>query len=660
MILVPDTSVLIDGRITSMIKAGEYQGATIIVPEAVIAELEAQANNGREIGFAGLNELQQLCKMAEEKTIELKFSGIRPSLEQVKLASGGEIDAMIRSIAIDNKARFITSDNVQAEVARAKGLDVIFLKAQVTDFGPLAIDQFFDEHTIAVYLKERISPRAKKGSINDMKLVKIRDAPTSEYELRMMAQEILERAKRDPDGFIEVEKRGITVVQIGSMRIAIARRPFSDGMEITAVRPIVDVSLKDYAKSDIITKTIVSEKRGMLVIGSPGAGKTTLAQSVATFLSDSGYIVKTMEAPRELQVPDQITQYTTLDGSMANTADVLLLVRPDFVIFDELRKPEDFTVFSDMRLAGLGMVGVIHANGVQDAVQRFSDRVDFSVLSQVVNTIVFVKEGVITNTYDVGFTIKVPEGMDVEMHLRPVTTVTDHETGELVLDIFRYDGETIVMPVIASPPQAPAPRYTQPSPVQVQHVGQPVPASGTYRAPQAPPETPHKEREKESDERPGWKLNEKEIQREIGRYTDGFVDVQMLSDTKAVVYIDDKDVPAAIGKGGKNISGIVNKLGIGIDIKPRSEFDRQSAQPQKADEEINLGGGLKIQTDKKNLTIIAPGESGKIVDVFSGKEYLFTATVNEEGEIHLAKNSSIAQEMIRRYTNNEVIKLRPV
>ena len=59
MILVPDTSVLIDGRITSMIKAGEYKGATIIVPEAVIAELEAQANNGREIGFSGLNELQQ-------------------------------------------------------------------------------------------------------------------------------------------------------------------------------------------------------------------------------------------------------------------------------------------------------------------------------------------------------------------------------------------------------------------------------------------------------------------------------------------------------------------------------------------------------------------------------------------------------------------------
>jgi ATPase len=649
LILVPDTSVLIDGRITSMIKAGEYKGATIIVPEAVIAELEAQANNGREIGFSGLNELQQLSKMAEEKIIEVKFSGVRPTLEQVKLASGGEIDSMIRQIAIENKARFITSDFVQAEVARAKGLDVIYLKAQVTDFVPLGIDQFFDEHTMAVYLKERCPPQAKKGTISEMKLVKIRDQPCNEYELRNLAQEILERAKRDPDGFIEVEKRGITVVQIGSMRIAIARRPFSDGMEITAVRPRVDVKLDSYAKSDIIRKRLTGEKRGLIIAGAPGSGKTTLAQSVAMFLSDAGFIVKTMEAPRELQVPDNITQYTMLDGSMANTADVLLLVRPDFVIFDELRKTEDFTVFGDMRLAGLGMVGVIHANGVRDAIQRFSDRVDFSVLSQIINTVVFIKEGVITKVYDVEFTIKVPEGMGSEMHIRPVTTVSDQESKDLVLDIFRYDGETIVMPISAAP-QAPAPKVPL-----VQHVGQPVAPAQPMRAPVAPEQAP----KKESEERPGWKLMEKEIQREIGRYTEGFVDVQMVSDTKAVVYIDDKDVPAAIGKGGKNVSAIVNKIGIGIDIKPRSEFDRQQAQPR-TDEEFNLGGGIKILTDKKQLTIQAPEQSGRIVDVFAGKEYLFTATVNETGEIHLAKNSSIAQEMIRRYTNSEVIKLRPV
>jgi ATPase len=238
-----------------------------------------------------------------------------------------------------------------------------------------------------------------------------------------------------------------------------------------------------------------------------------------------------------------------------------------------------------------------------------------------------------------------------EMHIRPVTIVTDHETGELVIDVFRYDGETIVMPMTAV--TSAAKKTSQ----AVQTVGVPVGSVSNIRSPVPMPEI---NPPKEEEDRAGWKLMEKDIQREIGRYTEGFVDVQMISDTKAVVFIDDKDVPAAIGKGGKNISAIVNKIGIGIDIKPRSEFDRQQLQPQKSEAEFNLGSGIKIQTDKKQLTIVAPEQSGKIVDVFAGKEYLFTATVNEMGEIHLAKNSSIAQEMIRRYQNSEIIKLRPV
>jgi ATPase len=338
---------------------------------------------------------------------------------------------------------------------------------------------------------------------------------------------------------------------------------------------------------------------------------------------------------------------------MSNTADVLLLVRPDYVIFDELRKKEDYSVFGDMRLSGLGMVGVVPASSIRDAVQRFSDRVDLSVLSQVVSTLLFVKEGKIVKVYDVEFTIKAPQGMAGDVYVRPVITVREQETGQLVLDIFRYDGETIVMPVTGA---TPGPGRVP----QVQQIGQPVHAAQPLRPAAVPAHEPAK---KEGEERPGWKLAEKDIQREIGRYTEGFVDVQMLSDTKAVVYIDDKDVPAAIGKGGKNVSAIVNKIGIGIDIKPRSDLDRQQQQAavaRPAEEEINLGGGIKIQTDKRQLTIVAPEHTGKIVDVFAGKEYLFTATVNETGEIHLAKNSSIAQEMLRRFQNSEVIKLRPV
>ena len=42
---VIDTSALIDGRVSKMLKNGEISG-TIIIPEPAMAELEAQANRG--------------------------------------------------------------------------------------------------------------------------------------------------------------------------------------------------------------------------------------------------------------------------------------------------------------------------------------------------------------------------------------------------------------------------------------------------------------------------------------------------------------------------------------------------------------------------------------------------------------------------------------
>ncbi|MDV0444307.1 PINc/VapC family ATPase [Methanorbis rubei] len=677
MILVPDTSVVIDGRVTALIEQGEYRGATIIIPEAVFAELEAQANQGREIGFSGLAELQRLCKLKEEGLINLEYVGQRPRLDQVKLAGGGEIDSMIRDVAIVHKATFITSDYVQAEVARAKGINVIFLRPEVTNnFAPLLIDEFFDENTFAVYLKERVAPYARKGTIRESRLVTIRETPSSEHELRAIAQECLERAKRHPDGFVEAELPGVTVSQIGSMRITTTRPPFSDGIEITIVRPTREVSFDSYNYAAALKERLNIGNGGMLIVGTPGSGKSTLEQNIATYLSGENYIVKTIESPRDLMVPDKITQYAALDGSIAATGEVLTLLRPDYVIFDEMRRSEELAVFADLRLSGIRVIGGLHARSAPDALIRLASLVDLNLIPQIVATVVFVKEGDITDLYSVSTVFGVPAALERigDPQVRPIVRFTNIITGVIAAEAFRYEGEVTVTsgggvhPAEAVPTTASSAKQqtktaaAPPTPVKEisddeyddydedesegngHHTPPPVHSMPTYEV---------------TEDNPAWLVLEKEIQKEIARFTEGEIIVRMINDTKAAVYIEDTDVPAAIGKAGKNIAAVVSKVGVGIDVRPLSDLPgREVSTP--AASTVNQTGAFKIRSEKKQLALICPEYSGKIVDLFSGKEYLFTATVDARGEIHLARNSSIAMEMIRRYGAGEELKIRPV
>ncbi len=107
---------------------------------------------------------------------------------------------------------------------------------------------YFTPDTMSVHLKADVEPYAKRGSIKKMRLEKIGEEKLTDKELLRMAHEILEHAKSG-QGFIEMERGGATVVQLGSLRIAIATPPFSDGVEITAVRPIAKLSLEEYAFS---------------------------------------------------------------------------------------------------------------------------------------------------------------------------------------------------------------------------------------------------------------------------------------------------------------------------------------------------------------------------------------------------------------------------
>ena len=619
MKILPDTSAVIDGRVSERVDDGSYEGATVFVPEAVVGELESQANDGRDTGWEGLGELQRLATLAEAGELHLEYVGRRPSAQEQRASGEGDIDALIRDLADDHEATLLTSDAVQAEVARAKGIDVEFVEARVRGSGGLVIEDFFDDETMSVHLKTGTRPKAKRGALGEMHYETIREEVTDEATMREWADDIVNSARSSPEGFIELDEPGMRIVQFRDYRIAVAHPPFADGIEITAVRPIAKTDLDDYEFADELRSRLKERQRGVLISGSPGAGKSTFAQAVAEFLNDSDYAVKTMEKPRDLQVGPEITQYTALDGQMEKTADSLLLVRPDYTIYDEVRKTNDFSVFADMRLAGVGMVGVVHATRGIDALQRLVGRVELGMIPQVVDTVVYIEAGRVDTVYDVTTEVKVPEGLTAEDLARPVIQVADFETGRPEYEIYTFNRQVVTVPLS----------------------------------------------EGEADESGVDRLARQEIEREIRSIARGHVDVQLQGQNKAVVYVDDDDISYVIGKGGGRISDVEDRLGIDIDVRTHDE------KPAGASTGAASGAGGSSGTGSVDGEIVTPEVTsrhvvvrmdehvGETVEVRADGEYLFTATVGRGGDIQVSRGSAIADELEQAIDRKQRITVVP-
>jgi ATPase len=520
MKIVPDTSVLIEGYLSEEIAASIDQKYEVYIPEVVVDELEVQAGKGIATGLEGIGELEKLVELDKAEKIKLEYLREDSKLKNEGRRKKRTNDGIIRDCAEDLNAILVTCDHVQACIARAKKIEVQYRSPRV-DEEALPIEKFFTEDTTSVHLKAGAPPMAKRGYITELKFEQVEEENLTERQVKEWARAIEEKGRRSDSGFFELDERDMKIIQLRNYRITIAQPPFSDGWEITAIRPTVKTEIGDYEGIEGLIERLLTRQRGILIAGAPGMGKTTFAQAVAEFLSDNGFCVKTMERPRDLQVGPLITQYTALSGDMAKTADALLLVRPDYIIYDEIRKTEDFVVFGDLRLSGVGMIGVVHATRAVDALQRLVGRLELGLIPQVTDTVVYLKEGRIETIYDVTMEIKVPTGLIEEDLARPVVMVRNFLTGELEYEIYTFSSQIVTIPVGG-----------------VQEI------SGVE------------------------KLAIQEIEKELKSFVKGKIQIELDGKNRAIAYIEEKNIGALIGKKGERISSIERRLGVRIDVRP--------------------------------------------------------------------------------------------
>jgi ATPase len=219
---------------------------------------------------------------------------------------------------------------------------------------------------------------------------------------------------------------------------------------------------------------------------------------------------------------------------LEKTAEIIFLVRPDFVIFDEVRRARDFEIFADVRLAGVGLLGVTHANSALEAIQRLIGKVELGLVSQVLDTILHVEAGAIQQVLELRMTVKAPTGMQEEL-ARPVIEVVEFPSGKITHEMFAFGSEIAVVPV-----------------------------EGNSRG-----LSPMKSLAKEA------------LIQKIREWIGVESQIQILSDASANIYVPSNMISTLVGRGGENIRQLQDDLGgIALSVKSLDEMPEGMDSPR--------------------------------------------------------------------------------
>ncbi|MGN6348842.1 MAG: ATPase, T2SS/T4P/T4SS family, partial [Candidatus Nitrosocosmicus sp.] len=493
-----------------------------------------------------------------------------------------------------------TADYIQHLVADATGIDNIHKKSEVSEI--YNIENYFDENTMSIHLIEGIEPLAKKGTPGDFILEKISEEKLDKSKLVRIVDFLFTVKDNKKISNLEIAFEGCFVIMYKNLRIVITQPPISNKIEITAVRPLKKLSLQDYNINEELAKRISQEAEGILIAGPPGSGKSTFASSIANHYVTNNKLVKTLESPRDLQVPDSVIQYSSFKNGYEKVADLLLLVRPDYTIFDEVRKIKDFELFADLRLTGIGMIGVIHANKALDAIQRFIGKIELGMIPHIIDTVIFIHRGKIKKIYEINLTVKVPSGMTEQDLARPVVEIKDFFSKAPEYEIYSYGEENIIIPL--------------------ENIRKNVESYNSIN-----------------------KLAELKIKEVIKRF-DNNSEINIISNDRVKILVNKEVIPKIIGRGGSTIAEIEKLLGIRIDVESKI---------------LTIGQEIEFSFKESGSYIyIVFNDSiiGKKINLFLNDELLLSNMIGKKARLKIDKKTEQGKKILNAILSDNIEEIK--
>lgn len=247
------------------------------------------------------------------------------------------------------------------------------------------------------------------------------------------------------------------------------------------------------------------------------------------------------------------------------------------------------------------MVGVVHANSPLDAIQRFIGKIELGIIPNILDTVVFVKDGRIEKVYDLELKVKVPSGMTESDLARPVIEIRNFADKELEHEIYTFGEENVIVPV-----------------------GKNVKKIGIE------------------------KLAEDKI-REVFKKYDPQVKVEILSDNRAKVMVDEQYMASIIGKGGSNINEIEKFLQIHIDV-----VEKNTDYSSKSSHDLPF----TFSESKTSLLLTVDREfSSMYADVYVNDKFVTSVRIGKKGQIKIPKRSDIARNLMKLASSQNEIQL---